>query len=168
MKITVTNVDGKKELAETQIGIIVKEALEKYAKEGTQIEDVKLQEVSATISFKPKGSDEYFVGSVDHDGVTEMFSVIYDLEDKERDDNEKESLFAEEEKEILFSKDVDFEEIRSVFDEEELALTKNEVFGDMVLSRYDHTDGYEVVKVFQKIKGRSADKLIQEYSIKPK
>lgn len=168
MKITVTNVENKEESAKEQLEIILKEAVEQYKKDGITIEDIKLEEVSHTFSFKAEGTDDYAVGSVEHDGVTEMYQVNFDLTDKEKEDNEGISFYSDEEREIIKGLKNNYKEILSVFDEDDLEFKEYESLGDMVLFRFDHVDGYEVVRVFQQQKGKKLDLLIQEYSIKPK
>lgn len=168
MKITVTNVDNKEKIAKDQLEIILKEAVERYKADGIDIEDVKLEEISATFSFKPEGADDYSVGSVEHDGITELYHINFNLDDRVKEDNEELSFYTDEEREIIKGLDTHYKEIKSVFNDEDLTLRESEILGDMALLRHDHVDGYEVVQVFQKQPGRKMDLLIQEYSIKPK
>lgn len=170
MKITIANVNGNQALADKNIKIILTEATKKLEQEGLEIEDVKLEELSATYTFKAKGQADYSVASVEHSGLTEMYEIDFDLAENVKADNEAESNYSEDEKEIVRGGTLEqFEEIGSVYEEEDLTLDNIEDYGDLVLGRYTHKEnGHEVVRVLQKDKQSGQYRLIQEYTIKEK
>lgn len=168
MKLTITNVENNEKQATQQRDIIIAEAVERFAQQGAHVEDIKVEEVATTVSFKIAGSNEYYVASVEHDDLSEMLEVTLDLESMERSDNEEESRFNEEDRAIVNGEIPKyFEEIEPTFDLKEMTLRESETIKDMVIMRFDHNDGFEVARVYQDIPNKDMI-LIQEYSIKEK
>ena len=169
MKINLFNVHGETNKANNALGVILAEAINDLeVKEGTVIEDVKLEELNATFTFKPAGQDDYMVLSVEHDGATELMEIDYDLKNSELDDNLQLSVFSGMDREIIRdASERVFETVEPVLDDSNLEYQSEEIIGDMRVVRFKRLDtGQEAVRVFQKDKKSTQERLIQEYSIK--
>ena len=169
MKINLFNVQGEVSKASNAIGVILAEAINDLElKDDTTIEDVQLEEINATFTFKPSGQDEYMVLSVEHDGLTELMEIDYDLKNGELEDNNEISVFSDMDREILNdASNRVFETVEPVLDDSILEYQNEEIIGDMRVVRFKRLDtGQEAVRVFQKDKKSTQERLIQEYSIK--
>lgn len=165
MRITITNVNGNVDGANVMLSTIAKDTINSLEEDGSKIQGVKLEEVSATYSVLPEGQDDYYVVSVDHGDLTEMLEVNYDLEDGVREDNEQLSLFSDGDREVLSGGiSQRFETVDPVFDVEELEFLEEKVVDDLIVRNYQHPDGRIVVRVFQKDNKSTPERLIQEYS----
>lgn len=169
MKINLFNVHGETNKANNALGIILAEAINDLeTKDGIVIEDIKLEELNATFTFKPAGQEDYMVLSVEHDGVTELMEVDYDLKNSELDDNSELSVFSGMDREIIRdASERVFETVEPVLADSNLEYQSEETIGDMRVVRFKRLDtGQEAVRVFQKDKKSTQERLIQEYSIK--
>ena len=102
MKINVFNLNGDIEAGNNALAVILKEGIASLEKDNeVRIEDVRIEELNATFTFKMEGSDEYRVASVSHDDFTEMYEVDYNLEEGTLEDNEQLSLFGKEDQEFV-------------------------------------------------------------------
>ncbi len=169
MKINLFNINGETNKANNALGIILAEAINDLElKDDTLIEDVRLEEINATFTFKPIGQDEYMVLSVEHDGLTELMEIDYDLENGELEDNQDLSVFSDMDREILNdTPERVFETVEPVLLNSILEYQSEETIGDMRVVRFKRLDtGQEAVRVFQRDKKSTQERLIQEYSIK--
>lgn len=169
MKINLFNIHGETNKANNALGVILAEAINDLeVKEGIVIEDIKLEELNATFTFKPAGQEDYLVLSVDHDGASELMEVDYDLKNNELDDNLQLSVFSGMDREIIRdASERVFETVEPVLLNSILEYQSEETIGDMRVVRFKRLDtGQEAVRVFQRDKKSTQDRLIQEYSIK--
>ena len=169
MKINLFNIHGETSKANNALGVILAEAINDLeVKEGIVIEDIKLEELNATFTFKPAEQEEYMVLSVEHDGASELMEVDYDLKNSELDDNLQLSVFSGMDREIIRdASERVFETVEPVLDNSILEYQSEETIGDMRVVRFKRLDtGQEAVRVFQKDKKSTQERLIQEYSIK--
>ena len=169
MKINLFNINGETSKANNALGIILAEAINDLeVKDGIEIEDVKLEEINATFTFKPAGHDEHMVLSVEHDGVSELMEVDFDLKNSELDDNSEISVFSGMDREIIReASERVFETVEPVLLNSILEYQSEETIGDMRVVRFKRLDtGQEAVRVYQRDKKSTQERLIQEYSIK--
>ena len=169
MKINLFNIQGDTAMVNNALGVILAEAINDLeVKDGIVIEDVLVDEINATFTFKPAGQDDYMVLSVDHDGVSELMEVDYDLKNREMDDNLQLSVFSGMDREIIRdASERVFETVEPVLLNSILEYQSEETIGDMRVVRFKRLDtGQEAVRVFQRDKKSTQDRLIQEYSIK--
>lgn len=169
MKINLFNIQGDTAMVNNALGVILAEAINDLeVKDGIVIEDVLVEEINATFTFKPAGQDDYMVLSVDHDGVSELMEVDYDLKNREMDDNLQLSVFSGMDREIIRdASERVFETVEPVLLNSILEYQSEETIGDMRVVRFKRLDtGQEAVRVFQRDKKSTQDRLIQEYSIK--
>ena len=169
MKINLFNIHGETNKANNALGVILAEAINDLeVKDGIVIEDIKLEELNATFTFKPAGQEDYMVLSVEHDGASELMEVDYDLKNSELDDNLQLSVFSGMDREIIRdASERVFETVEPVLLNSILEYQSEETIGDMRVVRFKRLDtGQEAVRVFQKDKKSTQERLIQEYSIK--
>ena len=169
MKINLFNIHGETNKANNALGIILAEAINDLeTKDGIVIEDIKLEELNATFTFKPAGQDDYMVLSVEHDGASELLEIDYDLKNSELDDNSELSVFSGMDREIIRdASERVFETVEPFLDDSILEYQNEEIIGDMRVVRFKRLDtGQEAVRVFQKDRKSTQERLIQEYSIK--
>lgn len=169
MKINLFNIQGDSATVNNALGVILAEAINDLeVKDGIEIEDVSLEELNATFTFKPAGQDDYLVLSVEHDGATELMEVDYDLKNRELDDNLQLSVFSGMDREIIRdASERVFETVEPVLLNSILEYQSEEIIGDMRVVRFKRLDtGQEAVRVFQRDKKSTPERLIQEYSIK--
>lgn len=169
MKINLFNIQGDSAKVNNALSVILAEAINDLeVKDGIEIEDIKLEELNATFTFKPAGQDEYMVLSVEHDGATELMEVDYDLKNGELEDNLELSVFSGMDREIIRdASERVFETVEPVLLNSILEYQSEEIIGDMRVVRFKRLDtGQEAVRVFQRDKKSTQERLIQEYSIK--
>lgn len=166
MKIRLNNVNNDEKSANIMANVILMDIIDQLEGNGQHVEDVRLEEVELTFSAKIEGSTDYAIVSVQHEDVTEMLTVDYDMEDGTREDNEQMSLFSEGDRAFAdVGIDADYEEIEPTFKDTELEKTKEDVYGDMLVKRYKHRgNGKTVVRVYQLKEDEPEFKLIQEVS----
>ena len=169
MKINLFNIQGDSAMVNNALCVILAEAINDLeVKDGIVIEDVLVEEINATFTFKPAGQDDYMVLSVDHDGVSELLEVDYDLKNRELDDNLQLSVFSGMDRELIRdASERVFETVEPVLLNSILEYQSEETIGDMRVVRFKRLDtGQEAVRVFQRDKKSTQERLIQEYSIK--
>lgn len=174
MKINVFNLNGDVEAGNKALAVILKEGIASLEKDNeARIEDVRIEELNATFTFKMEGSDEYHVASVSHDDFTEMYEVDYNLEEGTLEDNEQLSLFGKEDQEFVSdSLNRLFPAVEKKINDKDLFYQSEEKIADMRILRFLHADtGEEVVRVYQEerdpeVKKSTPERLIQEYTVK--
>lgn len=125
-----------------------------------EIEEATITEVQFTVGVVPEGGDEPQVLTVEHhEGFPEMFEWIVDLSEGKEATNKDKSFQSEQQVAMAKGIHQHFKEIESVYNEDDLKATSEQQAGDMAQVTYDHTDGFQVVRIYQE--GR----LVQEYKL---
>jgi len=143
---------------------IAQSTIERLEKEHqAKINGHSIHEVDLQIKFDVEGMDEPQMLTVDHNGVTEPFQWIVDLNEGKELTNEHESMFDEYSKAMAQGEEHQFKEVESLYNDADLLLEHTETFGDMKKEFYSVAqEDYKVVRIYQ------AEKLIQEYKLLPR
>lgn len=122
------------------------------------VESAHATEIEFTVALNVKGQeDPVYLNVEHHEGFPETFTWEYDMETQDKSNNEYESLISEENINLAQGKEVEFQEINSLYDEQDLHLEKENRAGDMLERIFTHNEtGEVVVQYYQQ------DRLVQE------
>lgn len=160
MKIIITGEMSPMTLVDKIKQVAVETAQKLEAEQDVKLNGFKIHEAEVTVKYDIEGVDEPQVLTIEHHaGHPELFTWLLDAETGEKSSNEGESQYDEYTVAKSKGEDVQFKEIESIFNPEDLLLDNVEEFGDMAKETYNHVDGSKVMQI------RQGGKLIQEMTL---
>lgn len=146
----------------------LEEVAENSMKKMSEQTDLKIlgyevHEAEVTFKFKVEGMEEPQLMTVEHHvGYPELFTWLVNMENEDTSTNEEESMYDDYTVSIAKGEEMQFEEIESLYEEDDLEEESVEEYGDMKKITYKHIDGFKVMQIMQN------DKVIQEVKLIPK
>lgn len=164
MKVIISGAVNPQDLVD-KLTKVAEETAEKLSKEqGVEFKGFKVHEAEITVKYDIEGVDEPQVLTVEHhEGYPELFTWLLNVDTETQSSNEDESQYDEYTVAKSKGEDIQFKEIESKFDSEDLTVETVEEYGDMAKETYYHVvDGSKVMQIKQD------GKLIQELTLTPK
>lgn len=123
----------------------------------------EVHEAEVTFKFKVEGMEETQLMTVEHhEGYPELFTWLVNVSDEVETSNEEESMYDEFTVNAAQGKEMEFQEIESLYNMEDMVAVESEEYSDMKKITYQHEEGFSVIQIMQ------GEKLIQEIKLTPK